>query len=100
VLDVVCSFFLGLLIGSLSVGAVTWRQISVYDGQPLHTLMSSSVISITYAFGVNFVVEQDWVGYVGFALGAAFVTSGMAFRQKLKNEERERDGQTEPAREA
>jgi len=75
-------FLKGFLIGSTSVGAGTWRMLSVHEGRPLNTVLASSLISVTYIFGVNFVVKEQWAGYIGFSVGAALATGLLAHKRK------------------
>lgn len=72
------------MAGALSVGATTYRTLKVIDGQPLHTFTASVILSIIYFFSVGFVVSKNIAAYSGFGLGAALITSWLAYAQKKK----------------
>jgi hypothetical protein len=57
-------------------------MLSVHEGRPLNTVLASGLISLTYIFGVNFVVKEQWLGYLGFSVGAALVTGLLAYKRK------------------
>jgi hypothetical protein len=76
------SFVAGTFLGVVTVGAYTYRTMKVMGGQPALTLASSSLVSCTYWFSINFIVEDDIAGYLGFSVGAAIATTGLAWKKK------------------
>ena len=80
------SLLYGTILGASQVGCGTWRTIAVSRGLILSTILTSSVISISYFFGMMFIVNADLAGYIGFSLGAMVVTVWIAWREKKKAE--------------
>lgn len=82
----VISFIIGLLLGATTVGAYTARTLSILAGNPARTVAASALVSATYWFGINFIVEDNLSGYIGFSLGAAVVTGFFAYKEKTRKE--------------
>ncbi len=90
-METVLVFLGGFLIGILTIGSLTIRSISVYDGEVSKALVTTSIVSVAYWFGVKFVVTDNIVGYIGFAFGEAFIIALLSYRQKLKKLEKKED---------
>jgi hypothetical protein len=69
-------------MGLLSVGLNTSRTLNVVDGSPWKVFYSSFVIGVVYWISISFIADKDVVGYCGFTLGAAVVTTFLAHRRK------------------
>lgn len=79
---------LAFLIGFVSVGTAIQRQILVSEGRVLGTLVSSSVVSITFFFSAYFVAKDQILNYCFYALGSIVITVVMAWqRQKQPSPE-------------
>ena len=77
-------FFTGLLLGIISVGLTTYRMIEILDSHPARVFIVSLGISAAYFFSIRFIAEQNIIGYIGFSLGSAVITTILAkYRSKL-----------------
>jgi hypothetical protein len=75
---------IGFVLGVASVGLTTYRMVKVVDSNPLRVFVASIGISIAYFFSIRFIVDQNMIGYIGFSLGAATITTLLAsYRKKL-----------------
>lgn len=81
----VFSFLWGIFLGIITVGAYTYRTLTVLRGQPLWTIGASFLVSCTYWFSIGFIVEDNLAGYIGFSIGAAAVTSALAHRKNIED---------------
>jgi hypothetical protein len=90
-LSLVLTFLGGVIVGSATIGALSYRTICMYDGEINWVLVMTTVVSISYWFGVKYVVTDNLVGYVGFALGEAAIVAVITYRQKLKKMEKEKE---------
>lgn len=82
----IISFIGGVVLGLVTVGAYTYRTMQVMGGRPLRTLGSSVMVSCTYWFSINFIVEDNLSGYVGFSEGAALATTWLSYLQRCESE--------------
>jgi hypothetical protein len=78
----------GILVGIMQVGSSTSRTVEVMRGKPFNVLMASLVISVAFYFSVSFVIANNFLGYIGFSIGAAFATTLLAYRRQLKKREK------------
>ena len=78
------TFLLGFLIGIITIGSLTWRTISVYDGKILTALFTTITVSTAYWFGIKFIVTDNVIGYMGFALGEIIIVTIFTAVQKRK----------------
>lgn len=77
-------FLTGFVLGVTSVGLTTYRMVEVVDSNSMKVFISSIGISVAYFLSIRFIVDQNIVGYIGFSLGAATVTTLLAkYRKKL-----------------
>lgn len=72
----------GFTVGALTIGSSTYRTIKVIDGKVGAVAVSSLLHSALYLTSINYVINKDMYGYVGFSLGAGLSTCYLAFRQK------------------
>jgi hypothetical protein len=82
---------MGLTAGFLQIGSATWRTIETVKGNVLNVIAASVVISISFYFGIAFVIESNFAGYVGFSIGACAATALLAHSNKglIKIDERD-----------
>lgn len=79
-MGILISLAFGILLGIVQVGSATWRTLQVLRGHYLHTWIPSAAVSVAYFFGTLFVVQGNIPGYIGFSIGAATITSWMAWK--------------------
>lgn len=77
--DLFCGFILGIVL----VGSITYRNIFVYDGKIPNAVITSGIVSITYWFGIKFVVTNNIIGYLGFAIGELLIVGIMSYKQRI-----------------
>lgn len=75
------NFVIGLVLGLVQIGSHNYRMISIVERKPIKVLLSSLVVSCVYFFSVKLVVDNNWASYIGFSIGAAFITTGLACRK-------------------
>ena len=78
------SFLLGFVLGIFQIGSVMWRTIITMEGRWLLTWIPSGIIAMSYFIAMNFIVQNNIPGYVGFSIGAAIVVSYLAWRESKK----------------
>lgn len=81
------SFFTGLLIGATQIGAGTWRTMSVISGNLVKVMTANIIVSIGFWFSIQFVIQRDLPGYIGFSLGAGILTLLLTYKNRIKLEE-------------
>lgn len=74
------SILLGFLLGVIQIGSVTLRTIQVLKGQYIKIWLTSVVITLSYYFGMMFIINKDIPGFISFGIGAATITSWMAWK--------------------
>lgn len=75
-------FFIGLLLGITCVGLTTKRTLEIISGNPIQVFLLCLPISLTYYLNMQYVVSDNLSGYIGFSLGAAIITSYIAYKRK------------------
>jgi hypothetical protein len=75
-------FFIGLILGLTCVGLTTQRTLEIIDGKFVKVFLLCLPISLTYYLNMQYVVSDNISGYVGFSLGAAIITSYLAYKRK------------------
>lgn len=72
------------MLGACQIGATTQRIVEVTNGRLLGAIWSSLIISMAYYIGITFIVNKDLIGYIGYSIGATFITAYMAHMNKKK----------------
>lgn len=73
------------------VGAIMWRTLQVVKGDYFGVIYSSTLVAISYYLGILLIVDNNIPGYIGFSIGATTISMYLAYREKLKKEERNAD---------
>ena len=82
------NLIIGILVGSFLVGTSVQRTLTVGTGEFAKTFISSCINSIFYFLTVYFISKDNIVAYIGTAIGACIITTGMSF----KNYRRQKHG--------
>ena len=72
------SLLLGMIIGAIQVGSVTWRMVQIINGKVINVFLASIFVSISYYIGIYFIIKDDITAYIGFSIGAAIATMSVA----------------------
>lgn len=75
---------LGVLIGSTVVGASVYRTLSVHEGSPLKTFVSSIANGVAYLASMVFIVDGNMTAYVGTMIGSTALVCWMAYLNSLE----------------
>ena len=85
-------FLEGLIIGFIVVGTSVQRTLNVHRGNVLYTAVISIINSVAYFISIRYVVTENYVDFLGTAVGAVIVCSYLAYknnkRRKLKYDSR------------
>jgi len=74
---------IGVCLGAAQVGAQTYRIVQTLVGERVKVLLASVVLAVAYWLSINLVVQQDLIGYIGFAFGAGMVSVLMAHKNAV-----------------
>ena len=70
------------MLGITCVGLTTKRTLEIISGNPIKVFLLCLPISLTYYLNMQYVVSDNLSGYIGFSLGAAIITSYIAYKRK------------------
>lgn len=77
-MDFVIAILVPFALGCVTVGAYTWRTLSVFRGDVGYVIASSIVGSFAGFWGIMYIVHNDIPSYIAFGVGSTLVTSIMA----------------------
>lgn len=78
----VTDFLLGMVVGGMVVGSSVHRTLSVHNGKVAGALNGSVQNSIAYFFSVNWIAKDNYVAYLGTAVGSTLVVLWMTMRNR------------------
>jgi hypothetical protein len=87
----ITSLLLGIFIGSIQVGSVTWRMVQIINGKILNVLLASIFVSASYYVGIYFIIKDNLTAYIGFSIGAALATMTVARNNKKSLSDKEQN---------
>ncbi len=79
-------FLIGLTLGIMQIGSISYRMVHIIIGNPIQVFLSGLIINLAYFFSITIVVDQDIIGYLGFALGASLVTTWLSYKNRVKDD--------------
>lgn len=93
------NFVIGCLLGAAVVGSSVQRTISVEHGNIKWAVLNSIINSASYGYSVYAISHNDWVAFLGTAVGSTTLMAIMAYRNRPKiiyihqtNDDNDRDG--------